>query len=145
IERRQHTLYRTAWAILRNDADASDALQEACISAWRDLPRLRDFDRFDPWLTRIVVNRCRTMLRSRRRTTVREIDVEAAESELGRAPTAGGETLADLDAIRRSFARLEPDQRTLIALYYVDDRPISEVAAIFGVPNGTVKSRLSRA
>jgi RNA polymerase sigma-70 factor (ECF subfamily) len=54
------------------------------------------------------------------------------------------ETIADLDAIRRSFARLDPDQRTLIALYYVDDRSIGEVAAILGVPDGTVKSRLSR-
>jgi RNA polymerase sigma-70 factor (ECF subfamily) len=108
--------------------------------------RLRDPERFDAWLTRILVNRCRTMLRTRRRTTVREIDVEAAGPQATLAARPGEpETIADLDAIRRSFARLDPDQRTLIALYYVDDRSIGEVAAILGVPDGTVKSRLSRA
>jgi RNA polymerase sigma-70 factor (ECF subfamily) len=146
IERRQDALYRTAWAILRNDADASDGLQEACVSAWRDVRRLRDPERFEAWLTRILVNRCRTIIRTRRRATIREIDVEAADTQATRAARPGEpETIAELDAIRRSFTRLDPDQRTLIALYYVDDRSISEVAAILGVPDGTVKSRLSRA
>jgi RNA polymerase sigma-70 factor, ECF subfamily len=146
IEPRQNALYRTAWAILRDDADASDGLQEACVSAWRDLRRLRDPDRFDAWLTRVLVNRCRTMVRTRRRATIREIDVEAADPQAMKAARPGEpETIAELDAIRRSFSRLDPDQRTLIALYYVDDRSISEVAAILGVPDGTVKSRLSRA
>jgi RNA polymerase sigma-70 factor, ECF subfamily len=146
IEPRQDSLYRSAWAILRDDADASDGLQEACVSAWREVRRLRDPDRFDAWLTRILVNRCRTILRTRRRVTVREIDVEAADVQATKAARPGEpESIAELDAIRRSFSRLDPDQRTLIALYYVDDHSISEVAAILGIPDGTVKSRLSRA
>src|SRR6187401_2012558 len=67
IDERHQQLYRTAWAILRNDADALDATQDTCLGAWRELPRLRDPECFDAWLTRSLVNLCRTALRSRRR------------------------------------------------------------------------------
>src|SRR6187549_4060861 len=76
-ERHQH-LYRTAWAILRNDSDALDATQETCLGAWRELPRLRDPARFDAWLMRSLVNRCRTALRSRKRVSVREVQLEGS-------------------------------------------------------------------
>ena len=146
IERRQDGLYRTAWAILRQDADASDALQDACVNAWRELPRLRDTARFDAWLSRIVVNRCRTMLRARRRLHVREIEVDAlADAAVSSSTLAGVDTIADSDAVRRAFLRLGGDQRALITLYHVEDRSIRDVAAILGVPEGTVKWRLSRA
>ena len=72
IDERHQQLYRTAWAILRNDADALDATQDTCIGAWRELPRLRDPERLTV-VERSLVNRCRTALRSRRRVEVREI------------------------------------------------------------------------
>ncbi len=68
---------RTAFAILGNEPDARDATQDAFLQAWRELRRLRDPDRFDAWLNRILVNRCRTLRGSRRRTTVREINLSA--------------------------------------------------------------------
>ena len=125
IERRQDALYRTAWAILREDADARDGLQEACVSAWRELPRLRDVDRFDAWLTRIIVNRCRTMLRARRRHRVRQIDIDIAD-ESGMAPIGPeeGDALAEREAIQRAFRHLSPDQRAVIVLYYLEERSI---------------------
>ena len=60
-------LLRTAWAILGNRDDAEEAAQEACVSAWRELPRIRDVDRFDAWLGRVLVNHCRMSLRRRSR------------------------------------------------------------------------------
>ena len=146
IERRQDALYRTAWAILREDADARDGLQEACVSAWRELPRLRDVDRFDAWLTRIIVNRCRTMLRARRRHRVRQIDIDIAD-ESGMAPIGPeeGDALAEREAIQRAFRHLSPDQRAVIVLYYLEERSIREVGAVLGAPEGTVKWRLFRA
>ena len=146
IERRQDALYRTAWAILREEADARDGLQEACVSAWRELPRLRDAERFDAWLTRIVVNRCRTMLRSRRRHRVRQIDVDVVdEGGIASLRHTEGDALAESDAIQRAFRHLSADQRAVIVLYYVEERSIREVGAVLGVPEGTVKWRLFRA
>jgi DNA-directed RNA polymerase specialized sigma24 family protein len=59
---RQDQLYRLAWSIVRDDDDALDAAQETCIAAWRELPSLRDPERFDAWLSRSMVNRCRDVL-----------------------------------------------------------------------------------
>jgi RNA polymerase sigma-70 factor (ECF subfamily) len=145
IERRRHDLYRTAWAILRNDADAFDAAQDVCLTAWRQLGSLREPERFDAWLTRSLVNRCRNMLRSRRRTSVREISIDP-DGERDPATDGGlGQEHADADAIRRAFARLSADERAYLALHYAEDRPIQEIARLVGAPSGTVKWRLSRA
>jgi len=146
ISERQHELYRTAWAILRNDQDALDATQDACLGAWRQLPKLRDPARFDAWLMRSLVNRCRTALRSRRRASVREIHLEpTAGTELPSGARDIDESFANSDAIRIAFGRLNTDQRTYLVLHYVEHRPITEIAAIVGAPEGTVKWRLSEA
>jgi RNA polymerase sigma-70 factor (ECF subfamily) len=146
IDERHEQLYRTAWAILRNDADALDATQEACLSAWRELPRLRDPARFDAWLMRSLVNRCRTALRSRRRVQVREIQLEGSGgTEIPAGDRDVGESLAASEAIRRAFGRLGAEQRTYLVLHYVEHRSITEIAAIVQAPEGTVKWRLSEA
>ena len=145
IDQRKHRLYRTAWAILRNDADAYDATQDACISAWRELRRLREPERFDAWLTRSLVNRCRTMLRSRRRTSVREISLDPDSGDDPSSDGGLGHEFADSDAIRRAFARLSADERMYLGLHYGDERPSAEIARLVGAPSGTVKWRLSRA
>ena len=108
IRERLDSLYRTAWAILGNEADARDATQDACLSAWRNLSRLREPDRFDAWLTRILVNGCRMRLRIRSR--VREIPME---SDLDRpGPTTDDpSSQAEADAIARAFDRLSADAR----------------------------------
>ncbi len=73
VRREVETVYRTARAILGNDADAADATQEALIGAWRRLSSLRDPDRFDAWLGRITVNACRMALRRRRPAVLVEL------------------------------------------------------------------------
>jgi RNA polymerase sigma-70 factor (ECF subfamily) len=146
VNQRQNQLYRMAWSILRNDADALDAAQDTCIKAWRELPRLRDPDRFDAWLMRSLVNRCRDALRARNRSAVREIRIGDEEHAAGGASSGGlSDDLATADAIRRAFERLSPDDRTYIALHYAENRSISEIAALVRAPEGTVKWRLSRA
>jgi RNA polymerase sigma-70 factor (ECF subfamily) len=146
--RRVDRLYRTALAIVRNESDARDATQEALVAAWRELPGLRDPGRFDIWLTRILVNACRTLLRRRNRTAVREIRVDAARWEASSEPTASSgspEGTAEADAIRRAFARLDAAPRALLILHHVEERPLAEIAAVLGVPVGTVKWRLHAA
>ena len=146
VERHRHSVYRTAWAILRNDADALDAAQETFISAWKQLGRLRDPSRFEAWLTRSLVNRCRTVLRSRRRTSVREIAIADSAGPEGSSESGVVDgSFEDTDSIRRAFERLSADHRTYLVLHYVEGRPISEIVLIVGAPAGTVKWRLSEA
>jgi RNA polymerase sigma-70 factor (ECF subfamily) len=132
VRARMDAVYRLSLAILGDEADARDASQETFVAAWRQLPRLRDADRFDPWLQRIAVNAARMALRSRARRRIREIHVLV--------PTRSEQT----DSRRLSVAldRLPADQRTLLALHYLEERPIAEIAEILEIPSGTVKSRL---
>lgn len=148
IRPRLDRLFRMAVAITRQEADARDAVQEACVAAWRELPRLRDHGRFDSWLAQIVVNACRIHLRRQRRVTVREIavEVQAETPAEPRSSTGGhGDSIAEVEAIRRAFARLGADERALLVLHYQEERPLAEIAAITGAPVGTVKWRLSNA
>ena len=140
------TAYQTAWAILRDEADARDAAQETFFQVWRDLPRLRDPEKFDAWAGRILHNRCMTLLRRRRSNAVREVRVEEWDSA---AYSSGGHQLADAhaesDAIRRAFARLSNDQRVLLAFHHVHGRSVADLATITGAPSGTEKWRLHNA
>jgi RNA polymerase sigma-70 factor (ECF subfamily) len=145
---RLERLCRMAVAITRSEADARDAVQEASIHAWRQLPTLRDRTSFDPWLAQIVVNACRGLLRSQNRRRVREIDVNdhAREIDEVRASTTDApDSIAEAEAVQRAFLRLDPDARALIALHYVEQRPVAEIAGILRIPVGTVKWRLFRA
>jgi RNA polymerase sigma-70 factor (ECF subfamily) len=145
IDARLDRAYRMALTILRSDWDARDACQDAFISAWRELPRLRDTTRFDAWLDRIVVNQCRTLLRSRK-SRVREISIDASPPASGDPPGPSAiEALADTDLVRRAFARLSADQRLVLALHHGEGRPVAEIARLIGVPAGTVMWRLYRA
>ncbi len=134
-------VYRRALAILGSEADARDAAQETFISAWRELPRLRDPERFDAWFGRIGLNACRMALRHRGR--VREIPAEAILAGL---PTPdGSRAVGERDALHRAFGRLPLDQRAILVLHHIEGRPLTEVAAVLDVPLGTVKSRLHAA
>lgn len=131
-------VYRRALAILGSEADARDAAQEAFVSAWRELPRLRDPERFEAWFGRIGLNACRMALRHRGR--VREIPAEAVLA--GRATPDDSRAVAERDALSRAFGRLPLDQRAILALHHVEGRPLAEIAGVLDVPLGTVKSRL---
>jgi RNA polymerase sigma-70 factor (ECF subfamily) len=147
ISPRLDRLLRLALSIVTDEPDARDVVQDACLQAWRQLPRLRDRDRFEAWLWRITANASRSRLRSRRRLTVREVAVDGlpAESE----PVEQGPVFTDRvttdEAIRRAFARLDPDRRTILVLHHVEERSVSDIAVLLGIPEGTAKSRLHTA
>lgn len=135
-------LYRTAWAIVGNEPDARDAAQEACLSAWRQLPRLRDVDRFDAWLGRVLMNSCRMLLRRRRR--IREVPV-ADDFDAPGPASAQPDALGEVDAVARAFDRLDADARSLLVLHHLRHEPVARIAASLGIPVGTVKWRLHAA
>ena len=147
IRPRLDRLFRMAMAITRSDADARDAVQEACVLAWRELPRLRDRSRFDAWLSQILVNACRGLLRKRRRVRVREVDVSdtGPGSPAAYATGSGADERAEAELIRRAFDRLDGDTRSLLVLHYVEERPLAEIGRVLGAPVGTIKWRLSNA
>ena len=132
-----------AWLILRDAEQAKDAVQNALVRAWRDLPTLRDPDAFDAWLNRLVVRACIDEARRLRR---HRVDVELSDLNLAMPSIAGFESaVADRDQIERGFLRLTPEMRAVIVLHHYLDLPLPAVAASLGIPEGTAKSRLHRA
>jgi RNA polymerase sigma-70 factor (ECF subfamily) len=126
--------------ILRDRELARDAVQEALVQAWRDLPGLRDPDRFEAWVHRITVRCCLTMLRRRRRRVI-EVELDPA-AEIGVDDT--GSLVARRDQVERALHRLEPGMRAVVVAHYFLGQPLPEVAAALGIPLGTAKSRLHR-
>ena len=135
-------LDQAARLILRDPELARDAVQEALIRTWRDLPGLRDPDRFDAWLHRLTVRACYRVARKERRR---------ASAEVSLSPMHGSTTEDDQrmlvvrDQLERGFRRLSAQQRAVLVLHYYLDLPGAEAAEIMGVPLGTMKSRLNRA
>lgn len=126
--------------ILRDRELASDAVQEAYIRAWRSLPGLRDPDRFDGWLHRLLVRSCIDSLRHRK---ARPTEVELQPVD--------GPSIADpaLDVVEReliddALRRLDPEWRAVVVLHYFLGMTLPEAASILGIPLGTAKSRLHR-
>lgn len=137
IEPRAGRLLRTARAILGNETDAYEASQEALIAAWVQMPALRDADRFDAWLNRTLVNKCRDALRKRRR--VREIDLSATD-DLAVDDTTQAR-MAEV-TVAAAFDHLSVDERHILVLHHLNDMPVAQIACQLGIPIGTAKSRL---
>jgi RNA polymerase sigma-70 factor (ECF subfamily) len=127
--------------ILRDRELARDAVQEALIRAWRDLPGLRDPERFDAWLHRLIVNAAIDETRRRRRRVI-EVEIDATGLPLREDPYG---LLADRDALDRALAGLAPEYRALVVLHYFLGMPVPEAAASLGISLGAAKSRLHRA
>jgi len=130
--------YAIAYRILRDGERAQDAVQQAFLLAWRELPRLRDPERFEVWLHRLVVNACYEEFRRYRRwsANVRMLPVDG--------PAAADTTISidERDALERAFQTLSPEHRAVAVLHHHAGVPLASIAEITGVPLGTVKSRL---
>jgi RNA polymerase sigma-70 factor (ECF subfamily) len=126
--------------ILRDPELARDAVQEGFIRAWRNLPALRDPDKFDAWLRQLVVHSCIDMTRRRRR---RPIEVELTPMA---GPAMGDHAglVASRELLDDALRRLDPEWRAVIVLHYYLGMPLPDVAAALHIPVGTVKSRLHR-
>jgi RNA polymerase sigma-70 factor (ECF subfamily) len=130
-------LYRIARLILRDFDRAEDAVQETLVKCWRDLPSLRDPDRFDAWLNRILVRAVNDEARRRRGVVANLVRLTVEPSE---ADSSGA--LADRDEIARVFQRLSVEHRTIVVLHHYLGMTTDEAARTIGIPAGTAKSRL---
>ena len=126
--------------ILRDHELARDAVQEGFIAAWRGLPTLRDPDRFEAWLHRLVFRSCINVIRRRGR---RPIEVELLPVD---APVIGdmASVIADRDLLDAALKRLQPEQRAVVVMHYYLGMPLPDVASALGIPIGTAKSRHHR-
>jgi RNA polymerase sigma-70 factor (ECF subfamily) len=130
--------YAVAYRILRGVERAEVAARQAFLLAWRDLPGLRDAERFDVWLHRLLVNACYEEHRRKRPRSSPDRDSPVAE------PGGSGTSVwtAERDRLERAFRRLSPERRAVLVLHHHVGMPMDAVAEVVGVPVGTVKSRL---
>ena len=141
VRSRGDRLFSIAHRILRDVDRAEDALQDALVIAWRDLPSLRDPDRFDAWVHRLLTNVCiEQASRERRRTAnLRALPMDG--------PVAPDDLVgvANRDQLDRGFRRLSPDERAVLVLHHFVGYAPSEIAELLDVPAGTIRSRLHHA
>jgi RNA polymerase sigma factor (sigma-70 family) len=134
-------LRRIAFRILRDPYSADDATQQALLGVWRDLPRLRDPERYEAWVHRLLVRRCYQESKQAKRSTAAGLRDTRADPALD----GGLGVIADRDELERGFARLKIEQRTVLVLHYYQGLALTEIAAAMEVPTGTIYSRLHRA
>jgi RNA polymerase sigma-70 factor (ECF subfamily) len=130
-------LYSVARLILRDADRAEDATQETLVRCWRDLPALRDPDRFDAWVHRLLLNAINDEFRAHRR---HQANVRVLKVEPVTADQTGAVVLRE--QLQRGFGRLSPDHRAVLVLRLYLGLSIDETAATIGIPAGTAKSRL---
>ena len=134
-------LHALAYRILRDVELAEDATQQALVAVWRNLPRLRDPGQFDAWSYRLLVHACYDEGRRTRRWSphVRLLPTDDSPDSDGLG------SVVDRDQLERGFGRLSLDHRAVVVLHHYLDLPLDEVAAVLGVPIGTVRSRMHHA
>ena len=135
-------LYRTASLILRSNDRAADAVQEALTSAWVHIRAVRDPDRFDAWLHRLLINACYRELRRTKRRELVEIHVPMLE---GRGHGDTQNATAVRDQLERGFRRLTPEQRVVLVLHHSLGMRDAEAAHVLQIPVATFRTRLHRA
>lgn len=135
-------LYSTSRLILGDADRAEDAVQDALIEAWRDLRGLKDPDRLDAWLHRLLVRSCFRMAKRDRKRTVMEIPLAFDHDG---ATHDGITDIGVRDELERAFTRLAAEHRTILVLTYYADLSLADVSVALDIPLGTTKSRLHRA
>ena len=134
-------LHSLAYGILRDRALAEDAVQQAMLDAWRNLPKLRDPARFAAWTYRLTVNACYAESKRAKRW-LPNMPIDSP-----REPVAPDEIglVADRELLDHGFRQLSVDQRAVLVLRHLVGLPLEEVAATLDIPPGTARSRLYRA
>ena len=124
-------LWRVSFSILRSTADAEDAMQEALLRAWRNVDSLRDKSLFETWLTRILINECRRLIRKK--------------SDVAEIPESLPAPKTENPGLARAIGSLKMDLRLPVILYYIEGYSVKETAGIMRITQSSVKSRLMRA
>ena len=128
-------LYRIARSYLNDDQEAEDAVQDTLIKAWEKRKTLRNIHQFQPWISRILSNRCKDILRKRKRWSFFPLEEDTVQVEMQETE----------NAVLEAMKKLKPELRIIITLHYVDGYSIQEMTEALGIPEGTVKTRMRSA
>lgn len=147
VRRYSDIAFRTAYLVCGNAADAEEATQDAFFKTHRALERLRPGDPFRAWILTVAGNEARNRVRSSSRRVRAELRFATAARAGDAAPSPEAAALAsfELQTVASALDRLADDDRRVIALRHLLELSVGETAAVLGVPEGTVKSRLARA
>lgn len=130
----ERSLYRVAYSYMRSDEDAADAVQDALLKGWEKRGALREERYFRTWMTRILINVCKARLRKR------HMELPLTEA----TASSQGDSLHEFH-LRDAMADMDVKYRVPLTLFYLDGFSMKETARLLGLPEGTVKSRISRA
>ena len=139
-----HRLFSIALRVLRDRYLAEEALQQALITIWNELPRLRDPDRFEAWSYRLIVRASTEHARRERRSGGALVQLLPDDADVSPAPDQF-RAVADRDQLERGFRRLTAEQRAVLVLKHYSGLSLAEIADVLGIPAGTAGSRLHHA
>jgi RNA polymerase sigma-70 factor (ECF subfamily) len=148
VERYQHRVVGIAFRIVRSRPDAEEIAQDAFVKAWLGVKEFRGDAAFSTWLYRIVAHRALDRIEALKNRRAREAPLEDAETAAASAVAAGGDHARagpDSRRIARLMELLPEAQRTAVALFYFEEQSVAEIALLLKMPEGTVKTNLSRA
>lgn len=135
MQSQMQNMYKAAIAILNSDEDAADAIADTILICWEKLDQLKKPEFFRTWMTRILINKCKDIIRKRKRYSfVEEVPDVSVQEE-------GYENVEWKDALNC----LEEKYRLVAVLYYVEGFSTVEIGEMLGMPDSTIRSRLSRA
>lgn len=134
IENNKSSMYRVAKSILNTDEDIGDAIQETILKAYKGINKLKNDQYFKTWIIKILINECRDLLRKRRKFIL-----------LNEVKEAGYTDTYENSEVLNAINTLEEEFRVVTVLFYYEDMSIQQIASLVNIPEGTVKSRLSRA
>ncbi len=138
IESVKIKLYKTGMSILKNDDDTCDAMQETFLSAYKGLKNLQNDEYFTTWIIRIMINKCYEIIKKNKRINSINEKVQINED-------AFYDRYSEESDLEWVLSRIDEDLKTVTVLYYYDDFSVKEISDVLNIPEGTVKSRLSRA
>ena len=139
VQNSKYKMYKVAMAILKNDDDACDAIQEALLSAYKNFYSLREPQYFNTWITRILINKCYDIINQKKKIAFlnKELELDGDASYYDR--------YKEESIVENVLNQIDSDLKTVTLLYYYNEFQIDEIAEILNIPVGTVKSSLSRA
>ena len=135
IKSYEKDLYKVAIAMTKNDDDALDCIQEAILQAYISIKDLRQDEYFKTWLIKILINKCNALLKKNKK--ILNLDVSIAENDKVEQ--------SDRLELKDSINNLDSDLKIIVILYYYEDMSIKDISESLNIPQGTIKSRLSRA
>jgi len=142
IEEYKLPIYKTAKAILKDEDDVCDAIQDTALSIYKNISNLKNEKYFKTWVIRITINKCYDIIAKRKLNNEKVLKVQSNISQTN--ISFDNNVIVNTD-LERTLDLLDEDLKTVTVLYYYNDLSISEISNILNIPKGTVKSRVFRA